>query len=107
MGIELEFTVDRDNTQKIKLSDNASGSWQISTLDTLSRVILVMDGFSIDSNDHPTAFTLDADDGTITFKLGIVPNLPEGIFDSHLIIYRNTEPNGLKWSSTFKTRILP
>jgi len=106
MAKELEFTIGRDNTQKIKMSDTSSGSWAVADLSELTRAILVLEDFEIDSDVNPTAFVLGDDDGTITLKLGHVTGLSEGLFDSHLIIFRPIEPNGLSWKPSFKVRIL-
>ena len=106
MSTELEFIIGRDNAQKIRLSDTSTGSWLVADLSDLTRVILVIGELSIDSDEYPTAFVLDDNDGTITFKIGAVPGLIEGIFHSHLIIYRPAEPNGIQWKPEFKVRIL-
>lgn len=106
MGIELEFVINRDNAQKIKLSDNSSGSWTTADLSDLSRAILVIGELEIDSSVSASAFVLDDNDGTITIKIGAVEGLIPGIFDSHLIIYRTAEPNGIRWKPSFKIRVL-
>jgi len=106
MTIQLDFAIDRDNIQKVRLTDNSTGSWITSDLVDLSRAILTVGELVIDSSIVPTAFILDADDGTITFKIGAVPGLIPGIFDASLVIYRISEPNGLRWKPDFKIRIL-
>ncbi len=103
--MELEFVIGRDNSQKIKLSDTSTGKWATSNLTTLSRAILQVGELVIDSNINPEAFDLDDDDGTITLRIGMIEGLSEGIYNSHLIIYRATETNGIKWQSDFKVRI--
>ena len=106
MAKELEFVIGRNNAQKIKLSDTESGSWTLTDLSGLTRVILTLNDFEIDSTTNPTAFVLDNNDGTITFKIGLVEGLSEGVFDSYLTIFRPTEPNGLRWKPSLKIRIL-
>lgn len=106
MSVELEFVIGRDNSQKIRLSDNSSGSWLTSDLQDLHRAILYISDMKIDSDEYPDAFTLDDNDGTITFKIGNVEGLVKGVYDSYLIIYRIAEPNGLRWKPNFKVRIL-
>jgi hypothetical protein len=104
----FEFPIGKDNAQKMKLTDTSTGSWATSDLLDVTRAVVTLGDFTVDSDDYPTAFILDSNDGTITLKFGMVDELQEpGVYnDARITIYQTENVNGIQWSPSFVIKMI-
>jgi len=102
----LEFIIGKDNSQKIRLRDTSSGSWNDTNTTAVNRMSLSFGNVLADTIDNPAYFDYSANDGTVEINIGSHPNLVEGVYnDAELTVYSPDHPNGILWLPKFTVKV--